>query len=313
MNPLRTGANYGRGVVTIQDDSVDTSELLQRLLTTIRSPTYEPPVLPAAAFRLLELSRKPDVKISELVSVIETDPLVAGKVLRVAQSPVFTRGAPLQSLQDAVVRLGLETLLQIFLEVTVGVKVFRAPGYDAPMERLRAHSSATAQIARIVCRFTSVYDEYAFLCGLLHDIGVAACMIVLAPQKRGDRAPSFELAWPAIEEVHEEASKLVCASWRLPADVQIVVGNHEKAIVGNAIHPVAAAVKIADWIATRLGYGLFEEESVDPPEKLLRALGLSPPQLLAIVEASKQVTQRLGAPQRPPAQAAPASVRGGPR
>jgi HD-like signal output (HDOD) protein len=290
------GSNYGQGVVTLDNPELEYDALRLRLLKALRSPTYEPPVLPQAVFRLLELSRKADVKIPELVTVIEQDPLIAGKVLRVAQSPVYSRGAPLQSLHDAVVRLGLETLLQIFLEVSVSVKVFRAPGYDEPMERLRIHSSATAQIARIVCRYTSIYDEYAFLCGLLHDVGIAACMIALAPQNRGDISPPFAAAWPAILELHEEASRLVCASWKLPSDVQLVVGNHELAMVGKHVHPVAAAVRVADWLAQREGFGLYEDHVEGPPERIMAAINLSIPQLQPIIEAARAATARLAKP-----------------
>lgn len=294
MFPSRSHDGYGRGVVSIADEWIETSDILDALNAALRAPGYEPPMLPTAAIRALELSRKPDVDLREIVALIETDPLIAGKVLRVAQSPVFARGAPLRSLRDGVMRLGLETLLQIFLEVSISGKVFRAPGYDGPMERLRRHSSATAQCARVFCKAIGVADEYAFLCGLLHDVGVAACMIVLASRPRGEHVPSFEEAWSAIEQAHETASELLGTAWRLPDHVRFVLGSHERVVVDGKVDPLAASVHVASWIATRMGFGLIADESPRPPERILNALRVTPETLQQIVNACKPTLARLG-------------------
>jgi putative nucleotidyltransferase with HDIG domain len=219
------------------------------------------------------------VTVPQVVALIERDPLVAARLLRAAQSPLYTRSGtpPVQSLQQAALRLGIDALVQLFIEITTAVKVFRAQGYDEPMAELRRHSVATAYVARLVCRETSLYDEYAFMCGLLHDVGMAACMIVLSAE-RGGKPPapgSLEVEWPAIVEAHAEASSLLCSRWKLPADVVTIVGAHHTIRVGEHPHPMAAVIAIAEHLAVEMGFGdRTEVGDYGVPALALEVLGL---------------------------------------
>jgi HD-like signal output (HDOD) protein len=276
-------ADYGRGVVNFKVSAEE--DLLGTLKKTFESPTYEPPLLPAAALELVELSRKPDATISEIVALVERDPFIAARVLRVAQSPRYTCSGGVPSLHHAAVRLGLDTMTNIFLEVATHMRVFRARGYEAPMERLRLHSIATANVARIVCRYTSIFDEYAFLCGLFHDVGIAASMIILSDQKR-ETPRTFAQEWRAIQPIHEAAARTLCQTWKLPPDVAFVVGHHHAIEVGGHTHPVAAAIAVAEAVATKLGFG-FEDEAGTDAHTAMRAIGLNDNSVSAITAEAK--------------------------
>lgn len=241
-------------------ESVDPAELRDKLLRLFRTPGYVPPVLPKVAIDLLALSRRSDVEIGEIVRLLEQDALIAASVLHHAQSAIHSRGVPVRSLHEAIVRLGLKSIRDIFFGVTVSSKVFRAPGYDEPMNQLRRHSTATAHVARLVCRHTSIYDEYAFLCGLLHDAGMAASLIALAASRTRDSAvPPFASVWPSIEAAHEEGGATLCTLWRLPTDIGYVVETHHAPRRDQPVHPLAAAIAVAEGIVTDLGFGMTGE------------------------------------------------------
>src|SRR5690349_20922299 len=80
-------------------------ELKQRLLGLFRSPNYHPPVLPAVALALTELSRRPNVAFTDVIATLERDPIIAAEVLRVAQSPFYSSRTPIKSLHEALNRL----------------------------------------------------------------------------------------------------------------------------------------------------------------------------------------------------------------
>jgi len=283
----RRAENYGKGEAQIE--YLDRQEVLQALLATFHSPTYTPPVLPATAIELLNLSRSPKVEFDQITAVLQKDPLVAAQVLKVAQSAAYARGARLTSLQDAVVRLGLETVAGVFMQVSMNMKVFRAPGYEKVMVKLRRHSAMVANVARIVCRRTSVYDEYAFLCGLLHDVGIAAGAAAI-----GTSAP-FDVAWPAIIDAHAEAGRSLCVAWKLPPDVALVVQAHHGAPPGQPQHPVASAIMVAEWMARRLGFGVNDDGNDHPPVGELKALGISEAMTVEILNEAKAAGVRVDA------------------
>jgi HD-like signal output (HDOD) protein len=263
------------------------AEILADVLAAFRAPTFQPPVAPAAAIELLALARRPEARFEDIARVCAKDPLVAARVVRVAQSAHFSRGTRVLSLKDAAVRLGLEALAQLFLEVTVSMNVFRAPGYDGPMASLRRHSALTAHAARALSQKLGICGEHAFLCGLLHDVGVAAAAYVV-----GLRVP-FAMAWPAILEAHGEAGRVVCRSWRMPAEIEFAVAYHHAGRVGAHLHPTLCVVAVAEWIATELGYGLDGEAPPARPETHMRVLGADDAMLAAVASELRKIAPSL--------------------
>jgi putative nucleotidyltransferase with HDIG domain len=240
--------------------------------------------LPGTVPELLLLSRQSDVEFARVVALLERDSVVASQVLRKAQAAFYAGRRPIKTLHEAIVRLGLSTLRDMFMAVVFKNQVFCAPGYDAPMQALQQHSTAVAYIARKVCERTghAADAQHAFLCGLLHDIGIAMSMIVLADPSRtatgsADAAPAgppaFEKVLPPILRVHESAGGILGHLWKLPPDVTRVISSHHNLppVRDNAM---AAAVAIADWIAAELGFVVPGEREALPKDAA-RLLGLS--------------------------------------
>jgi putative nucleotidyltransferase with HDIG domain len=234
------------------------SDLHVGLLRLFASPSYKPPLLPTVAVEILALSQRPHVSFSEVTSVLERDPVLAAKVLALAQSALYRARVPILSLQQATVRLGLATLRDIVLEVAVSLRVFRVPGYAPAMARLSWHSKVTAHLMRALCARTSVEAGYAFLCGLLHDIGFAAGLLALSDDSRGRGLP-FEEIGRVVDELHQEAAGVVTRLWGLPPEIQRVVATHHQLVVGGTPHPVNATLIVAERFAAELGAAVSPE------------------------------------------------------
>lgn len=294
MSGKITHIDYGKGIASLAaDPEVDPQKLVERLLETFRSPNYQPPTLPAAALELIALSRNSDVSYEKILSLLEKDPLIAARVLKTAQSAAYAVRGPIYSLQQALVMLGLSTLTDIFLEVSFNIRMFRAPGFEEPMNRARRHSTAVAHVARIVCRYTSISDEYAFLCGLLHEMGIVAAMITLTDVPRGAKLPKLEVVWPGVIACHEQAAAVLCRLWKLPGDVELALGAHHKIMMEGRAHPLAAAISVADSVATQLGVSVPGEADPEPSAYALEALGLTPKTLALIVAEATAICERV--------------------
>jgi len=256
---------------------LDRHDVVRKLQETFSSPSYRPPMLPQVAMEVMALSQKPGATFEELVALLQKDAVLAARVLSVAQSASFVGRSPVQTLQQASVRLGLRAMRDLVLEAALNMKIFRVPGYDAAMERLARHSAAVAHVVRAVCRRTRIEAEFAFLCGLLHDVGFPASLLALSADPEW-RSASFEELAPVLDEVHEEASGVLARLWKLPENIQRIVATHHELAPGGKVEPVNAALIVAEHLVWEAGAG----HSPPPPDADPFARGLKEPQLDAV-------------------------------
>jgi HD-like signal output (HDOD) protein len=229
----------------------------QRMLHLFGSPTYRPPTLPEVALELLRVARDDHMSISRIVGVLEKDAILTGRVLRLVQSPLYAGMTPVKSLQQAVVRLGLSTLRDAVMEVALNTSVFRCNEYRDRMHFVQLHSRATAYSARMICEFTGLESEYAFLCGLLHDVGFAGILIALSDDAESGQRTNVTPLWSALDSIHESTGGLMARIWDLPTEVLWVISRHHAVLEEQGeILPMIATIELAEEIAQKLGYGL---------------------------------------------------------
>ncbi len=229
---------------------------------------------------------------------MEKDPLLAARILRLVRSPVYAGQSPIRSIKQALVRLGLKVMRDVVLEAAFAARVIKVQGYSQALERLRRHSVATAHLSRLISRFTPLEADYAFLCGLLHDVGIACSLIALAEGGRGAARPELQDAWPAVDAIHENASGLVAGIWNLPPEVQHVVSHHHQLLADGYVHPLSAVVCLAGDAADRSGLAVEPVQRVDASGEatLARAraeLRLTDAQLELIGRQAKESVQKL--------------------
>ena len=264
------GYGDGRARIDAGDDVLlDEESMVATLLECLNAPDYQPPTLPTVAMDLLRISQQPEASFEEVVGLLEQDSLIAGRVMRIVQSPIYVGAMKTTSLHDALVRLGLRTLRDIVMEIAMNLKVFRSEEYSDTMELLRRHSSATAHLAKLISRYTTIEGDYAFLAGLLHDVGIAGTLLAFCERfasKPGRRRPPDLIAiWPALDRVHEQAAELMGKHWSLPPDLQMAIGAHHQVMIQGFAHPLAATVALANELAHDLGHGLVLEETDATP------------------------------------------------
>ncbi len=252
---------YGKGKHVIEIDEIALArpeDLKQKLIQIFASEAFKPPVLPTVAFELMELSRRTNINLSEVRVVLERDPMVASSVLKVAQSPIYATRVGLRSLEDAVCRLGLHGVRDVVWQVVMKMRVFRVPGYDHVMSQIQSHCVATGHIARAVCGYTSIANDYAFLCGLLHDVGICGVLIAIS-DNRPKAAPDLDLLWPTIDEIHAACGGHMAKMWKLAPDIQIVLAEHHRFDPSNMPHPLVATITVAERLAQDAGWPALSE------------------------------------------------------
>jgi HD-like signal output (HDOD) protein len=215
----------------------------------------------------MSVAQRTDVKIDEVVKLLEQDSLIAGRVLKVVGSAVYTGVGKVTSLREATLRLGLNTIRDLVVEIAMNMRVFKSTEYAETMELLRRHATATAHLCRVVSRYTTIDAEFSFLTGLLHDVGIAGTLLALSDDKAKRKAPPDLISiWPALDRVHQRAGELMASHWALPPDIRFALSAHHQVLLQGYPHPLAATVAIANELAHELGAGVTPRAS-DADEK----------------------------------------------
>jgi len=204
--------------------------LVRRLLEEHFAGDVNLPVLPDTAMQVMALCRSEKCDAQLLSDRIRRDQALAGHVLRVANSSAYAPKEPIVSLRQAVSRLGISTVQEIAIAVSLNGRVFNAPGWQVRIRDLWMHSAAAAVYAKEVARFLRFNVESAFMCGLLHDIGrpvVLQALLDIA-KRRTDLPVPQKIAEAAMDEFHERVGAMVIRRWKLASWLIETTANHHR-------------------------------------------------------------------------------------
>ncbi|MEL6179522.1 MAG: HDOD domain-containing protein [Myxococcota bacterium] len=281
-----------------EDGLVARQLLAQTIRERFMSSGFKPPMLPDIAMRLVSLTQDPDATIKGFTDLLSTDPVLTAQVMRIARSPLYATGVEIGSLRTALVRLGMITVRNIVLAASLNSRIFRNPNYTEAMESLQRHCMATAVAARLVSRYTGLFEEHAFLGGLMHDIGIAAVIAVLDDVSAIQLSPDVEAE--LIFEVHQELGGVLLQHWGLPLALERIVANHHlPPPTETGVCPIAT-VCLADALAdatgahiTGLGTGPFPGTDPEIIHELRVRCGLDDDALW--VQLQEETVEMLGA------------------
>lgn len=110
---------------------------------------------------------------SQISGVIRRDPSLSSRMLHLANSVYFGLATPVQTIEEAVLYLGMQQIRQLAL-ITPIVEDFQKLCKDAPFtwREFWQHCIGTAVMTReIAASVNQSADESAYLAGLLHDVG----------------------------------------------------------------------------------------------------------------------------------------------
>ena len=190
----------------------------------IKQDDIEVPMLPEVANKVMRLTNDPESDAGDLAKLIQSDQTLAGHVMRIANSALYSPNATLVSLQQAITRLGMRVIADIALAASVNSKMFNAPGYEKHIQTELQFSLMAGLWAKEVARACRRNVEAAFLAGLLHDIGRPVTIQVVI-----EAAKAFKIDVPPNQmfelEQHFQRSLgiSVVHQWEMPSLVCDVV------------------------------------------------------------------------------------------
>lgn len=243
------------------------------------------PVMPKTMARLLDLLESPDYTTQTLAEVIETEPALAVRLLKLANSPFYGQRGRIASVGRATIVLGAKTIRSLVMAVwTHTLKAqMRSADEMRLMVPLLKHGLATGVVAQMLVERTHrALAEDAFMAGLLHDIGRVALVAQLGTRYRDDilepallvMMPLHEMEATVLGFDHRALGARLMADWGLPGFLADVAERHHDADLVPDRQDVVAAVALADTCSTVLGFNLAPELPRPPPDGIAALYGL---------------------------------------
>ena len=246
------------------------------------------PAFPKSVQKILELTRDFESSSKDLVQVIEKDPVVTVKVLRVVNAAYYGLPKPMTSINHAVVYLGFNTIKNLALGIAaIGMMpANNAAGFDG--KQCLLHSLSTAGIAKqLALRLVAVDPMDCFVGGLLHDFG----KMVLAQFMPAQFRKALELSQEdgtslpmALRKVigadHAEVGAMLGEKGRFPVDlVESIRFQHGPDLKDT---PMIACVFTANQISKKLRFGFGGNPCVEElPAPIAKRLGGGLDQVIA--------------------------------
>jgi len=232
-------------------------------LTTLAS-------LPQVCFRLNDLMDDPRCSTNDFATVLSSDPGLAARVLKVANSSFYGYRATIDSLPRAVMVIGMHGLRDIVWATSCVSTFASLPPRLVDMGSFWRHSVYTALVARLLgakCRVQN--KERLFLAGLLHDLGRLALYHVMPEEMAAVIGSATVVNEPAFLRErrilgfdHAAVGAELLAEWGLPKSIVEAVGFHHEPWLATEGRKDASILHLATYMADCAGYHGTKETAV---------------------------------------------------
>jgi putative nucleotidyltransferase with HDIG domain len=223
------------------------------------------PAFPAVALKVMTLIDDPDFSLMDVVDVIKYDQAVTANILRICNSAYFGLRYKVETVRDAVMRLGQQNVVRAVQVAGVSKFYKNAKGYGLEADKLWEHSVGVALMSQILSRrIFHCEDARLYTTALLHDIGkvVMGEFVDKSFQNIYNLVSNKGISFlEAEEEVlginHAELGGKIASHWNFPEDMRdAIVYHHRPDLMPDGGSNSAWLVYLADQACIMMGIGL---------------------------------------------------------
>jgi len=260
-------------------------------------------ILPCVGARVFSQLFSPQSSPSDLLELIESDPVLTARVLSVIHQQGISFEERRFSLSRAVDKLPAELVQQAILSAGISQDNGKSAGYE---KSLILYALATACCAEAIAEFvrTDIAPKLAYSAGLLHNIGnIALCQAMpksferIAEQAQMQKACICDIQRKFLGIDYTILGKRLAQRWHLPQQITLAVWLHHtdtdtvckimpEAIAAQVVHFASQIVRLA---------GIGHCGSYDLPltvEQIAAALSVSVEQILDVRQKLTETVRR---------------------
>ncbi|MBZ0090996.1 MAG: HDOD domain-containing protein [Sulfuricellaceae bacterium] len=259
-------------------------ELEQKLAAAVEKM----PAFPKSVQKILELTRDSNCEPKDLVQVIEKDPVITVKVLKVLNSAYYSLPKKITSINQSVVYLGFNTIKNMALSITaIGILPKRnEAGFD--VQQYLLHSLTTAAIAKKLAeRFDDTDPMDSYIAGLLHDFGKVVFAQFMPEEfktaleeSRQSATPLHRVLHRSIGADHTVVGSMLAEKWQFSPHLIAAIRHHHSPLLNDG--NLMACVFAANEISKKMEFGFSGNPCVEElPSTLAARLGGSLDEVIA--------------------------------
>jgi len=277
------------------------SSLFLKKLNSIRNI----PTLPVILQRLGREIRNPRSDAMGIAKIIEDDPAMMARILRVVNSAFYAAAEPVRSIQMAVARIGMTAVNNIAMSTAV-FSAFGKSGEDFDRQEFWRHSICTGIAASII------YDrvrpllpvrfgrDILHLSGLLHDVGKIIFeqffhdeFIISLKKAEADKAPLYEMEKTIIGETHMNVGVWIGQKWNISDDLKsVLLFHHDPESAGDKDWGLPGLVHVANHICAVEQIGNGGDSAPRHIPSIWKRLGLGLGDIPAIAETVREEAKK---------------------
>ncbi len=219
------------------------------------------PTLPVVALKALEILEHADMDMEHLNKTISKDPVLAGRILSVANSPFYGLSGKVGGLNEAFIILGMDTICSIVLAAYLINNFSPQNGVNLDYYKLWRHALGTAAAAKIFAEHCGHGSTIASTAGLLHNIGKMlldtlypdAYTEVLRYQNKHE-CSLIKAERSILGLSHCDAGSALISMWHLPDAIAYTLKRYHHPDANNG-EPLVDLVHVASITASNLAIG----------------------------------------------------------
>ncbi len=213
--------------------------------------------MPHIMLKARAVATDPEADLRQISAILRTDPALASRVLKVANSAYYGRSGKVASLLDAAVLLGVRMLVQIITLVSTSKMLgSELRGFELDSGCLWRHSLTVAVTSATIASRTGLpLRDEAFMAGLLHDAGkIILDPYVIERKSAYDALRKYHPHNPLLAEQavlgfdHAETGFALCQKWNIPTPQAVAIRFHHQPSRSGA-SPLAYILHVADALA----------------------------------------------------------------
>lgn len=273
-------------------DESESRELFADFKLALKRNNFVLPSLPEVAGKVRQLLADENVNAEKIAHAVNTDPAIAAKLIRAANSPLYHGSSKCESTRSAIVRLGMHNTKQLVVSFTLrDLFQTKSEKLKTQMKEAWQHSVEVAAISFVICRMIKTFPyppEEVALAGLLHNIGVIAILsyIETHPSLLHDNVKLQQI----IQQLRADAGVEILTRWKFPEifiEVARSVESWQRDHVDAAdICDIVQIAKLHSYIRNRQPLPVSHLDSVPALYKL--PLGTLTPELtIQILDESR--------------------------